>query len=54
MCGICGEITLDNSLASAARLEFMADAMAGRGPDGTGVAVFGRVGLGHRRLPGQR
>ncbi|GGE11317.1 asparagine synthase (glutamine-hydrolysing) [Gemmobacter megaterium] len=50
MCGICGEITFDGSQASAARIETMADAMAPRGPDGSGVAVFGRVGLGHRRL----
>lgn len=50
MCGICGEITFDGSPASAARLEHMADAMADRGPDGAGVAVYGRVGLAHRRL----
>lgn len=50
MCGICGEITFDDSAASASRLEHMADAMADRGPDGAGVAVFGRVGLAHRRL----
>ena len=50
MCGICGEITFDDSVASAARLEHMADAMADRGPDGAGVAVYGRVGLAHRRL----
>lgn len=28
----------------------MADAMAARGPDGSGIALYGRVGLGHRRL----
>lgn len=50
MCGICGEISFDGSPASAARIETMADAMAPRGPDGAGVAVYGRVGFGHRRL----
>ena len=50
MCGICGEITFDGGAASAGRIEKMADAMARRGPDGTGIALYGRVGLGHRRL----
>ncbi|MCA8879073.1 MAG: N-acetylglutaminylglutamine amidotransferase [Rhodobacteraceae bacterium] len=50
MCGICGEITFDGSLASAGRIETMCDAMAPRGPDGAGVVVRGRVGFGHRRL----
>lgn len=50
MCGVCGEITFNGAGASAAAIEAMADAMAPRGPDGRGVAVFGRVGFGHRRL----
>ena len=44
MCGVCGEITFNGAGASAAAIEAMADAMAPRGPDGRGVAVFGRVG----------
>ena len=50
MCGICGEVRFDDALASAGRIEKMADAMAPRGPDGAGVVVRGRVGFGHRRL----
>ena len=52
MCGICGEIRFgkDGALASAKRIERMADAMAPRGPDGAGLVLRGRVGFGHRRL----
>lgn len=50
MCGICGEVRFDGDLASAARIEQMANRMAPRGPDGAGVLVRGPVGLGHRRL----
>jgi len=50
MCGICGEFTFDGSPASATRIERMADCMAPRGPDGSGMILRGRVGMGHRRL----
>ena len=50
MCGICGEITFDGQLASAAAVQRMTEAMAPRGPDGEGIIVRGRVALGHRRL----
>ncbi|MCB1483826.1 MAG: N-acetylglutaminylglutamine amidotransferase [Hyphomicrobiaceae bacterium] len=50
MCGFCGEINFDGRNASAASIERMADSMAPRGPDGSGVVVRGPVGLGHRRL----
>ena len=50
MCGICGEIRLDGSGASASTVERMANAMAPRGPDGAGVVAQGRVAFGHRRL----
>jgi asparagine synthase (glutamine-hydrolysing) len=50
MCGICGEITFDGQLASAAAVQRMTEAMAPRGPDGEGIVVRGRVALGHRRL----
>ncbi len=49
MCGICGTV----GRAEAFELAAMTDAMAHRGPDGSGVTVFdGDVpaGLGHRRL----
>ncbi|MEM6848778.1 MAG: asparagine synthase (glutamine-hydrolyzing), partial [Pseudomonadota bacterium] len=50
MCGICGEIRLDGSGASASTVERMANAMAPRGPDGAGVVAQGYVAFGHRRL----
>jgi asparagine synthase (glutamine-hydrolysing) len=46
VCGICGFVGLrDEGL-----LEQMTDALAHRGPDGTGYFRFEDVGLGHRRL----
>lgn len=50
MCGICGEIAFGGGLASAARVERMTDAMAPRGPDGSGLIGRGRFVFGHRRL----
>jgi asparagine synthase (glutamine-hydrolysing) len=50
MCGICGEIRLDNQPASAAAVMAMAETLAPRGPDGNGLFAHGRVVLGHRRL----
>lgn len=50
MCGIAGELTFDGRLASAASLEAMTDSLAPRGPDGAGLLVRGRIGLGQRRL----
>jgi asparagine synthase (glutamine-hydrolysing) len=50
MCGICGELTFNGAPADAAALMRMAEAMAPRGPDGSGILVHGRTGLGHRRL----
>ncbi len=43
MCGICGELTFDGSLASSGTVDRMAGAMAPRGPDGAGVVAHGRV-----------
>ena len=40
----------DGARASAAAVEKMADAMAARGPDGSGVLARGPVAFGHRRL----
>lgn len=50
MCGIAGAITADGSAPDRSRLERMADALAHRGPDGSGMHVSGAVGLVHRRL----
>ena len=50
MCGLCGEVTFDGSLASVDAVSRMAAPMQPRGPDAAGVWVQGRVALGHRRL----
>ncbi|TCD13672.1 N-acetylglutaminylglutamine amidotransferase [Oricola cellulosilytica] len=50
MCGIAGEIRFDNTFADSAAVARMADALAPRGPDGSGVMAQGRVAFGHRRL----
>ncbi len=50
MCGIAGIIEKRAATVDRARLQAMTDCIAHRGPDGEGVAVFGAVGLGHRRL----
>jgi asparagine synthase (glutamine-hydrolysing) len=43
-------VAFDASPASASSLQAMSDALAPRGPDGSGILVRGPVGLGHRRL----
>src|SRR3954469_24059548 len=52
MCGICGIALSPRSGAVVQRaiLERMRDVMTHRGPDGSGVFIDGRIGLGHRRL----
>ncbi len=50
MCGICGEVRFDGGSPSVAAVSIMADVLAPRGPDASGVVVRGNVGLGHRRL----
>lgn len=50
MCGICGEIRFDGAEAQISAVGRMAEAMASRGPDGTGLVAHGRVAVGHRRL----
>jgi len=50
MCGICGELTFDGTMASSAALGRMTEAMAPRGPDAEGIVGRGRVMFGHRRL----
>ncbi|MGZ6724686.1 MAG: N-acetylglutaminylglutamine amidotransferase, partial [Solirubrobacteraceae bacterium] len=49
MCGIAGELSFDGP-ADIALVDRMADAMAWRGPDGSGAWAHGAVALGHRRL----
>ena len=52
MCGICGIALSSRSGAEVQRstIERMRDVMTHRGPDGEGMFVQGRIGLGHRRL----
>jgi asparagine synthase (glutamine-hydrolysing) len=54
MCGITGALVFDQAHFKVTRtyIDGMRDAMAHRGPDGSGtwVSSNGRVGLGHRRL----
>jgi asparagine synthase (glutamine-hydrolysing) len=50
VCGICGEIRFDGAQPSAAAQNRMMDALAPRGPDGSGLVIHGNVALGHRRL----
>ena len=50
MCGAAGEVRLDGRAPDVAAVAAMAEVMAPRGPDGSGVWSQGRVALGHRRL----
>ena len=50
MCGLAGEMTFDGTLADATAVARMTDTLAPRGPDGSGLLMRGRVGIGHRRL----
>ncbi|OQM74382.1 N-acetylglutaminylglutamine amidotransferase [Manganibacter manganicus] len=50
MCGICGEVRFDGGTPSIPAISAMADSLARRGPDSSGIVVRGNVGFGHRRL----
>ncbi|MDQ6887326.1 MAG: asparagine synthase (glutamine-hydrolyzing) [Gemmatimonadota bacterium] len=50
MCGIAGVISLRDEPVAHETIQRMIDAVRHRGPDGEGVWVDHRVGLGHRRL----
>nr|WP_313635276.1 N-acetylglutaminylglutamine amidotransferase [Brevundimonas diminuta] len=50
MCGLSGEINHDGRPVDADALQRMTEALAPRGPDGSGIVLRGSVGLGHRRL----
>ena len=50
MCGLCGEITFDGTLADTTAVARMVEALVPRGPDGQGSWSNGRVAFGHRRL----
>ncbi|HSK40240.1 MAG TPA: N-acetylglutaminylglutamine amidotransferase, partial [Arenibaculum sp.] len=50
MCGICGEISLDDRSPDPSAVGAMAKAMTARGPDAGGLFMAGGVAFGHRRL----
>jgi asparagine synthase (glutamine-hydrolysing) len=50
MCGICGELRFDGSIADMSAIERMSDKIARRGPDHAGVFSNGTMAFGHRRL----
>ena len=51
MCGIAGIFNYGTDAPADARLlSAMTDALAHRGPDGSGAFLDGALGLGHRRL----
>ncbi len=50
MCGIVGILRTDGSRIDGETVSNCLDAIAHRGPDGWGIELRGRVGLGHRRL----
>lgn len=50
MCGLSGELRLDDRPADVAAVERMTRALAPRGPDGSGIVARGPIALGHRRL----
>jgi asparagine synthase (glutamine-hydrolysing) len=50
MCGIAGIMTTDGSTPPQTVLQRLGNALAHRGPDGTGYYLNGNAGLVHRRL----
>lgn len=50
MCGIVGYLAAKGRAADPEILSAMAERLAHRGPDGQGLHIDGRLGLGHRRL----
>ncbi len=50
MCGICGELRLDQTTASKQVLQRMLVPLQRRGPDNEGIYLSKSIGFGHRRL----
>lgn len=50
MCGLAGEIRFDGRAVDPGAIARMNDRQSARGPDGQGLLVADRLGLGHRRL----
>ena len=50
MCGIAGQLNFDGRPVERDGVEAMVTCLAHRGPDGSGVRIFGSAALAHRRL----
>ena len=50
MCGICGEVHFSGDMVSPAKVMAMAERLAPRGPDASGLVFWNRAAFGHRRL----
>jgi asparagine synthase (glutamine-hydrolysing) len=50
MCGIAGILNIDNTPVSSHLLDGMTQSLTHRGPDGSGIQIWDKVGIGHRRL----
>ena len=50
MCGIAGALELKNQIPDRDRLRKMISVLSHRGPDGSGIAASGPMGLAHARL----
>lgn len=50
MCGVCGELRLDNSQVNPETIQRMLVPLQRRGPDNEGTYFSNSIGLGHRRL----
>ncbi|HSX95446.1 MAG TPA: asparagine synthase (glutamine-hydrolyzing), partial [Hydrogenophaga sp.] len=50
MCGLAGEIRFDGRAVDPGAITRMNERQSARGPDGQGLLVFDRLGVGHRRL----
>ena len=50
MCGLAGEIRFDGRAVDPGAIARMNERQSARGPDGQGLLVFDRLGVGHRRL----
>jgi len=50
MCGICGIVDFRSSRIESDTLRQMTETLKHRGPDDSGIEIFGPAGLGHTRL----
>lgn len=50
MCGICGELSLNQGRANEQKIKTMLKHLERRGPDDQGIYISEQIGLGHQRL----